>query len=179
MSLLRLSHLARASLSSSLNTPSTLSTSASYTTRMAPKYISAEELATIIRDPAKKPWSDYLVVDVRDDDYAGGNIPGAVNIPSRDYHMKVNDLIKEAHEKDVKLLVFHCSLSQQRGPKAARIYEEMRSNLYPLAKEAQPGDPKEVAILRDGFTSFQAKFKDDPKLVENWDKEVWNENLYH
>ena len=33
--------------------------------------------------------------------------------------------------------------------------------------------PHEVLVLRGGFSDFQAKFKDDPQLVENWDAEVW------
>lgn len=149
--------------------------STSRATAMPIKYITADELAAVIKDPAKKPGEDYLVVDVRDDDYAGGNIPGGRNIPSRDFHLHVNDLIKQAHEKELKLVVFHCSLSQQRGPKAARVYSEIRGNLYPALKDSPD---REVAILRDGFSSFQAKFRNDPKLVENWEKDVWD-NQYH
>ncbi|KAJ7625317.1 hypothetical protein DFH06DRAFT_1229136 [Mycena polygramma] len=37
------------------------------------KYISGDELAEIIKSD-KVAHQDYLVVDVRDDDYAGGNI---------------------------------------------------------------------------------------------------------
>ena len=33
--------------------------------------------------------------------------------------------------------------------------------------------PHEVLILQGGFADFQAKFRDDPELVENWDAEVW------
>lgn len=35
------------------------------------------------------------------------------------------------------------------------------------------GTPHEVLILRGGFSDFQAKFRDDSELVENWDKQVW------
>ncbi|KAF8195404.1 Rhodanese-like domain-containing protein [Pholiota molesta] len=114
----------------------------------------------------KIPKRDFVVVDVRDDDYAGGNIKGSMNIPSNEFLMNVDGLVKQT--KEVPLIIFHCSLSQVRGPKAARIYSETRRNIL----EGQD-TPHEIAILRDGFSQFQVKFKDDPALVENWDKDVW------
>ncbi|KAF5369275.1 hypothetical protein D9758_002615 [Tetrapyrgos nigripes] len=134
---------------------------------MSTKYMTSEELAEIIRSD-KVPKKDYLVVDVRDDDYAGGNIVGAVNLPSRDFLMNVDNLVKDT--KNVPVMVFHCALSQVRGPKAARIYKETRQNVL---SETDDTSSTQVYVLRDGFTVFQTKFKDDPKLVENWDKDVW------
>ncbi|KAJ3784622.1 Rhodanese-like domain-containing protein [Lentinula aff. detonsa] len=130
-------------------------------------YISRDELAEIIRS-GKTPKKDYLVVDVRDDDYAGGNIVGGVNMPSNKFLMNVDQLVKET--RDVPLVIFHCALSQLRGPKAARIYKETRQNVL---SETDSTSPTKVLILRDGFTGFQDKFKDDAILVENWDKDVW------
>ncbi|KAJ7132939.1 Rhodanese-like domain-containing protein [Mycena filopes] len=127
------------------------------------KYISGDELAKLIKSD-KVASRDYLVIDVRDDDYAGGNIKSALNLPSREFQMGVYDLVHKT--ADVKTIVFHCALSQMRGPKAARIYEETRSNLNLAGAQ-------EVYVLRDGFTDFQRKFKDDAALVENWEAEVW------
>jgi len=80
---------------------------------------------------------------------------------------KADELVEKS--KDVQMVVFHCTFSQERGPKAARIYEEKRNQL-----RAQSADsPHEVLVLRGGFSKFQAKYKDDAALVENWDKDVW------
>ncbi|KAK7028105.1 Cdc25 phosphatase Ibp1 [Paramarasmius palmivorus] len=151
------------------------------------KYITGDELANIIKSD-KVAKKDYLVVDVRDDDFEGGNIKGALNKPSRDFLMHVDELVKDT--KDVPLVVFHCTLSQVRGPKAARvcrqgivfknvrhrlilctkqIYQETRQNVLDEGAES----PTEVMVLRDGFSQFQVKYKDDPALIENWDKDVW------
>ena len=125
-----------------------------------------------------------MVVDVRDDDFAGGNIKGAVNVPSHTFYDAVDNLVRET--KDVKTLVFHCALSQVRGPKAARVYAESRQNML---QEEEPDRP-DVFILKDGFTQFQVKYKvcstsfaecknelkwlkDDSELIEGWDKDVW------
>ena len=68
---------------------------------------------------SKTPLKDYIVIDVRDDDYRGGNIKGARNSPSALFHANVDELVKST--KDVPTVVFHCMLSQQRGPKAAQV----------------------------------------------------------
>ncbi|TFK52213.1 Rhodanese-like protein [Heliocybe sulcata] len=131
------------------------------------KYISADELAAIIKSEAV-PTKDYLIVDVRDDDWAGGNIVRAHNSPSHVFLSKIDELVEKT--KDVPTVVFHCALSQQRGPKAARIYSEVRD-----AMQASGADkPHQVFVLRGGFQEFQSKFKNDSQLVENWDKDVWN-----
>jgi len=130
------------------------------------KYMSPDELAALIKSD-KVPMKDYCIVDVRDDDWYGGNIKGSHNSPSQAFHTKVDELV--AQTKDVPTVIFHCALSQVRGPKAASIYAETRDIL-----EANGVDkPHEVFVLRGGFHDFQAKYKDDPDLVENWKKEVW------
>ncbi|KAG6828164.1 hypothetical protein H0H92_008931 [Tricholoma furcatifolium] len=136
----------------------------------AMRFINRDELAHIIKSSVAK--KDFIVVDVRDDDFAGGNIKGAINKPSNDFLRSVDGLVQDT--KDIPLVVFHCALSQVRGPKAARIYEETRQNVLD-GKDI----PHEVVVLRDGFTQFQKKFKDDPDLVENWDKDVWEELEWH
>ncbi|CAA7262915.1 unnamed protein product [Cyclocybe aegerita] len=143
--------------------------------------VNAVELAEIMKS-GKEARKDFVVVDVRDDDFTGGNIKGAINEPSSEFLMNVDGLVKQT--KDVPLVIFHCALSQVRGPKAARVchpsfveecqlkyqqtYAETRKNIL----EGQDIN-HEVAILRDGFSQFQVKFKDDPQLVENWDKDMW------
>ena len=51
--------------------------------------------------------------------------------------------------QDVPVVVFHCSLSQQRGPKAARNYLRMRGS---GSAEGQ----QEVFVLEGGFIAWQA-----------------------
>ncbi|KAG8682157.1 hypothetical protein FRC08_015151 [Ceratobasidium sp. 394] len=131
------------------------------------RYISPAELSELMKSD-KKPMTDYVVVDVRDDDFSGGNIVGCVRAPSNTYLTTVDELVM-TKTKDVPKLIFHCALSQLRGPKAARIYAETRNNRLNPGETSQ----QEIFVLRGGFTTFQALFKNDPALVEKWDKEVW------
>ncbi|KAI9218747.1 Rhodanese-like domain-containing protein [Blastocladiella britannica] len=120
------------------------------------------ELAALVRDPTQVSGRDYQVVDVRDDDFAGGNIPGAVNVPS---HTLSDPTVFDSIVRSlagVKRIVFHCALSQQRGPKAA-----MR-----MAAPLQLGG-SDVYVLVGGFSRWQQAYKDEPDLLENYDEAMW------
>lgn len=99
-----------------------------------------QELAALIKSD-KQPNRDYIVIDVRDDDFIGGNIKNAINSPSESFEEQVQELVDQT--KQISTVVFHCALSQQRcvytrvissassaltttsfinrGPKAARV----------------------------------------------------------
>ena len=57
------------------------------------------------------------------------------------------------------------------GPKAARIYREIRDANIEAGRI--PPTTQQVYVLRDGFSHFGNKFKRDPELVEDWDEEAW------
>ncbi|KAG1774900.1 Rhodanese-like domain-containing protein [Suillus placidus] len=125
--------------------------------------IIGSELAKLIKS-AKVPEKDYLIVDVRDEDWKGGNIKGSRNYPSQRFLLEVDDLVERT--KDVPIMIFHCALSQERGPKAARIYEETCNALHDADHT--------VYVLQGGFVQFgPSYFKDDPELVENWREIIW------
>ncbi|GAA6057331.1 hypothetical protein JCM3770_001095 [Rhodotorula araucariae] len=157
------------------------------------QYLSADQLAELVR--VGTPGKDYQVVDVRDDDFRGGNIPGAIRAPSEERtEQSVLELVDKL--KDVPTVIFHCSLSQVRGPKAARIYAEAMLEAQ-AAKSAPPPESsaaagagpqdfspnpyrqqhregqQQVFVLRDGFSNWQGLYRADPLLVENFDARVW------
>ncbi|KAJ2776149.1 Cdc25 phosphatase Ibp1 [Coemansia javaensis] len=136
-------------------------------------FISADELARDVRDPDKRPGVDYLIVDVRDEDYHVGHIPGAINVPAHDMRLRAGELIDRY--RAVPSVVFHCALSQQRGPKSARIYREIvRERL----RGAAPSDPlaaQTVRVLRHGFVGWADRFRAaEPALVEDFDQARWD-----
>ncbi|KIJ17806.1 hypothetical protein PAXINDRAFT_9748 [Paxillus involutus ATCC 200175] len=109
--------------------------------------------------------ADYLVVDVRDSDWKGGNIKGSHNLPSLKFQAGVDNLISKT--KDVPMVIFHCKFSQERGPVAAAIYDARRA-----LKEADGYKNQQVYVLQGGFNTFATTHKNDPRLVENWDENV-------
>jgi Cdc25 family phosphatase len=70
-----------------------------------------QDLASLIKSD-KVPRKDYLIVDVRDDDWEGGNIKGSLNSPARRFPVDVGRLVRDTEH--VPLLVFHCTMSQVR-----------------------------------------------------------------
>ena len=87
----------------------------------------------------KRPLDkDIAIVDVRDADYEGGHITGAIHSPSATFLNGGVDSLRD-QVKDKKTVIFHCMLSQvrcvvrvtsplyspltnyYRGPKAARV----------------------------------------------------------
>ncbi|KAJ3091047.1 hypothetical protein HK102_001867 [Quaeritorhiza haematococci] len=130
-------------------------------------YIEPDDLATIITDPSKKAGVDYLIVDVRGDDFEGGHIPKCKNIPSDEFLVKVSQYVDEF--RSVKKVVFHCALSQVRGPKCASRY-------YAALANQEPQRQQEVLTLRGGFTTWQAKYKKRPELVQDYNEEFWEYN---
>lgn len=71
-----------------------------------------QDLAATMKNPELTSGKDFLVVDVRDQDRAGGHIVGSVNKPSVEFQTSVDKLVKDT--KEIPLIVFHCALSQVR-----------------------------------------------------------------
>jgi hypothetical protein len=83
----------------------------------------AQDLSEIIKSD-KLPGEDYLVIDVRDDDFVGGNIPNCRNAPSVTFADNLDDLIHDS--KDVPQVIFHCALSQSRW-----VFHDTRTRVAP------------------------------------------------
>jgi len=144
-------------------------------------------------------------VDVRDDDHIGGHIKHSIHAPSSTLDHKIPELVRKL--KDKETVVFHCALSQQRGPSAALRYIRERERLMGLGAHIESGsgigqilkknkeDIKEggdkdaewedveekreqkVYVLDQGFVGWQEKFGEDPRLTEGYRREIW-ENGY-
>jgi rhodanese-related sulfurtransferase len=94
--------------------------------------------------------STLAIIDVRDSDYIGGHIVSSTNIPSSTLDYRIPELIRTLRDKEV--VVFHCALSQQRGPSAALRYLREKERLG----DGKDGKKKqEVFVLDGGFVKWQ------------------------
>lgn len=112
-----------------------------------------ETLAELLGAPAGS--SVVAVIDVRDDDHVGGHIKGSQNVPSTALDYRMPELVRTL--KDKEKIVFHCALSQQRGPAAARMYLRERDRSG-VAEDGGTPKKQEVYILEGGFTQWQRKY---------------------
>jgi rhodanese-related sulfurtransferase len=125
--------------------------------------ISRESLASLL----KEQHPSLAVIDVRDNDYIGGHIAGGTNVPSDTHDYKMPELVRTLQDKET--VVFHCALSQQRGPKAALRYlreKERMSGKEKAEEKTEVVEGKEgkegvkvkgqtVYVLDGGFVKWQ------------------------
>ena len=141
----------------------------------SPTYLSREDLSAFLLQPVETRPS-MAIVDVRDDDHVGGHIYTSTHVPSLSLDYKIPELVRTL--KEVEIVVFHCALSQQRGPTAARRYVRERSKIPAASQDPPstgPSDSKglcttdstetsnttetlqKVYILDGGFVKWQEK----------------------
>ncbi|TVY48177.1 Dual specificity phosphatase, partial [Lachnellula occidentalis] len=153
---------------------------------------------------ASTPPSKIAIVDVRDDvhrtpvltlaDHIGGHIKHSLHVPSRTLDIKTPELVRKLASKEA--VVFHCALSQQRGPSAALRYIRERERLMGKGSVSIGGDSgvgevlkknaedkaggerdgewedvdevkeQKVYVLDQGFVGWQEVYGEDTRLTE-------------
>jgi Cdc25 family phosphatase len=165
--------------------------------------LTRENLAAVIQTSPLNPEKDskVAVVDVRDSDHVGGHIMGSIHAPAPTLDYRLPELVRELKDKDK--VVFHCALSQIRGPSAALRYIRERERLFPVSSEVpaeaaatsrdssnrapeqteegeegkasgtMPATKQKVYVLEGGFVQWQEKYGKDERLTDAYDEEVW------
>ncbi|KAJ5112385.1 hypothetical protein N7532_000430 [Penicillium argentinense] len=108
-----------------------------------------------------------VVVDVRDSDHVGGHIKSSTWVPSSSLDVRLPELLRTLQDKEK--VVFHCALSQQRGPSAALRYARERERTL----SAEEFEKQEVYVLTGGFTEWQEKYGKDENLTEAYAEDIW------
>jgi Cdc25 family phosphatase len=158
--------------------------------RISREQLSSELLnASDSSNSPSTPPSNIAIIDVRDSDHVGGHIKGSTWVPLSELDFKLPELVRQLGDKEV--VVFHCALSQQRGPSAALRYLREKRRLGPDAvrKEAESegkgeeevksredeakGKEQKVVVLEGGFTKWQEKYGEDKRLTEAYQKDIW------
>lgn len=119
-----------------------------YTVANLPR-ISPSDLANLLKNNGTPDQpSDIAIIDVRDSDFIGGHIRGCVNVPVQTHDYRMPELVRTLAEKE--MVVFHCMLSQQRGPSSALRYLRERERMGAKGRQ-------KVVVLDGGFGRWQEK----------------------
>ncbi|KAG9285230.1 hypothetical protein G9A89_002126 [Geosiphon pyriformis] len=126
------------------------------------EFIEPDHVVELVKNKSKVPGKDYLLVDVRDEDFEKFHVPNSVNFPSAGLSNSVQNLIAEYNQ--VPELIFYCALSQKRGPNSARIYKES-------INQSEVKTDQKVKVMKGGFVGWNEKFENekfenDTQLVE-------------
>ncbi|KAK2811701.1 hypothetical protein FQN50_002047 [Emmonsiellopsis sp. PD_5] len=131
--------------------------------------ISRETLAGLLLTPTTA--SKLAIVDVRDSDHIGGHILNSHWHPSSTFSTQLRSLLTTLADKEQ--VIFHCALSQQRGPSAALKY--LRERERTLGSSEEEGVRQRVYVLDGGFVKWQEKYGADERLTVAWVRDVWEE----
>lgn len=127
-------------------------------------YITPEALVTLLRNPT----SNIIVVDVRNDDRAGGHIRNSVHIPAQQFKNSTSHYYHAWRDKDA--IIFHCMVSQMRGPSCAMAMARTADQ-----EQGQDGGEKgpKIQVLQGGFSAFAMLFsKENEDLFEDFDTKL-------
>ncbi|KAL4927686.1 phosphatase YCH1 [Aspergillus undulatus] len=128
--------------------------------------ISREALSALLLSTSTP--SKLAIIDVRD---SGGHILSSTWIPSSSLDVRIPELVRTLADKEK--VVFHCALSQQRGPSAALRYARERERM--LGGEGEESHKQEVLVLEGGFVQWQEKYGNDVRLTEAYVEDIWRE----
>lgn len=112
------------------------------------------------------------IIDVRDSDHIGGHIRTSQHVPSSTLAHAAPELARTLRDYE-GVVVFHCALSQQRGPSAAARYAGERARLVGAGGGAGGGgggeihadvdeqrrrqQRQEILVLEGGFQAWQER----------------------
>ncbi|KAJ6012190.1 hypothetical protein N7499_012842 [Penicillium canescens] len=113
--------------------------------------------------------SNLAIIDVRDSDHVGGHIHSSTWVPTSTLDVRMPELIRTL--KDKKMVIFHCALSQQRGPSSALRYARERES----ALGAEESQKQQVFVLEGGFVEWQQKYGKDARLTDAYAADIWEE----
>lgn len=113
--------------------------------------------------------SNFAVVDVRDLDFVGGHIKGCWHYPSNDFVARLPELQKRLIDNQISDVVFHCALSQVRGPSSTLKFLRSLND----AEDPSKFESLRVWVLEGGFTKWQASYGEDDSVTEGYQADLW------
>lgn len=142
------------------------------------KFIEPQTLKSWIVQGHTNMGNKFQIIDVRDNDYIGGHIINCKHIESTKFknNSTMSLLLNNLRTMNQNTVIFHCMLSQQRGPSSA-----MKFMRYLNEKLENSNDNDEIEfiqnmnifILRGGFSNWQSLYGEDKELTENYAKDIW------
>ncbi|KAK6456687.1 Rhodanese-like domain-containing protein [Scheffersomyces xylosifermentans] len=136
------------------------------------KYIKPTALRSWFNEGSPHGKGKFAVVDVRDSDFVGGHIKDCYHYPAGNFTYTLPELQERLASNEIDDVVFHCALSQVRGPSSTLKFLRSLDEIKDPVKKAQL-DSLHVWVLNGGFTKWQEKYGEDTEVTHHYDKEIW------
>lgn len=100
-------------------------------------------------------------------DHIGGHIRHSIHAPSHTLDHKIPELVRKLKNKET--VVFHCALSQQRGPSAALKYIRERDRLLGLGANLQAGSGIAEVLKKNKEDMHAEKGDEEAEKDGDWE----------
>ncbi|TFK30243.1 arsenite S-adenosylmethyltransferase [Coprinopsis marcescibilis] len=126
------------------------------TVKSTPPSLTNDEVVDMIRNPGGE--KDFVVIDVRRNDHAGGHVRGSEQWPAQTLYDDLPGLFNK--HKDTKKVIFYCQSSNGRGPRSAGWYQDF------LDGQGEEGSGSKAYVLQGGIKGWLEKFGGQEDLVD-------------
>ena len=129
----------------------------------------------MILSPDSHAPPGIAIIDVRDSDHVGGHIANSLHVPLPSLEAQMPTLLRKCEDKEV--VIFHCALSQQRGPSAALKYLRAKSEKALKENKSEDGSRRDGSPVEGEDASANAKVspKEQEVLVLDGGFVKWQE----
>ncbi|KXH68965.1 hypothetical protein CSAL01_06983 [Colletotrichum salicis] len=106
---------------------------------------------------------DFLLVDVRRNDFEGGTISTSINFPAQSLYQTrpiIHQLCKQA---GIKRVVFYCGSSNGRGPRSANWLQDYFNEIGETTVQA--------VILKGGIKGWVRRY--GGRMMDWYDEKTW------
>ncbi|KAL4906721.1 hypothetical protein BDW74DRAFT_137010 [Aspergillus multicolor] len=115
----------------------------------------------------RKPGADFLVIDLRRNDFEGGTIKGSLNLPAQSLYPSLPTLFALVRGAGVKDVIFYCGSSQGRGTRAAGWFADY------LKEQGVEENEIKSWKLEGGIKGWVKDGEECTSLMEGFDRTHW------
>lgn len=126
----------------------------------APKHQADYVEKKVVLDAMTAKTGDYIIIDLRRDDFKGGRICGALNLPAQSFYGSVTQIYDLAAKSGKKHIFVHCMSSRDRAIRTCGWLEDEKARVNGSVKPL---------IIQGGFLAWIAGGKEYTDLVDEYD----------
>ncbi|KAL7786370.1 Rhodanese-like domain-containing protein [Trichoderma ceciliae] len=106
---------------------------------------------------------DFLLVDVRRNDWEGGTVATSINLPAQSFHPTRSGVYQLCKQAGINKVIFYCGSCGTRGPKCAGWFQGYLNSI---------GETEMTAvILKGGVKGWQKTY--NGQMMDYYDPNVW------
>jgi len=138
--------------------------------KCSPTGISCDDLMKLFDDMdiSGEPKS-FLIVDVRREDFEGGLIKGALNLPAQSFYYSRKPLLELCDRVGFKKVIFYCGQCETRGPRCSSWMKDYIDDISKFGRKTQV----KISFLEGGIKGWVKEF--EGAMMEGFEEKYWKQ----